>query len=354
MGHTPNYNLNVWNASDITAGLIYNDVFNGTVRDTDSNMTIIDGALHENNISKLNLSGGNMKGAINEALVSSMPLAATMNIGAAAGNYIIVTAGTGPITSFDSAPAGARRFMQFSVSATITYNSTYRLIPGAANLDVVSGDVLEWVSGGGGVWRCVNIERWNKSSVRSDLSVNMPTYTSALQIGITLSTTTTLEELALAMPEPSQLFIVPSGSSTSNISPSYARYGALTLTKEGGGRIFAVWNPSNSSDVWIASYASGAFFAWKRMTSNKQSGLLSITIPTGSQNASGTITFSPSFTITPLVTVVLSTGFPGGRSCSLDATTVPTASGFKANAGLSANATGDTVVTMRWYAEEVL
>lgn len=108
------------------------------------------------------MSGGNMTGAINEALVSSMAVSGTMNIGAAAGNYIIVTTGTGPITAFDVAPAGARRFMRFSVPTTINYNATTMLIPGSENLDVVSGDVLEWVSGGSGVWRCVNIERWNR------------------------------------------------------------------------------------------------------------------------------------------------------------------------------------------------
>ena len=193
-----------------------------------------------------------------------------------------------------------------------------------------------------------------RAQARKNTRNYLQTYTDASQIGITLSTTTTLEEIALAMPVGSQLFVVPSGLSTSNISPSYSRYGALTLTKEGSGRIFAIWNPSSSSDVWVASYANGSFFAWKRASSNIQSGIVSITIPSGSQNASGTISFSPAFSVAPNVTPVLSTGFPGGRSCSLDATTIPTTKGFKVNAGLSANAGSDTVVIMRWYAEEVL
>lgn len=110
--------------------------------------------------SKLPLSGGTMTGAINEALVSSMALASTMNIGAAAGNYIIVTAGTGPITAFDSITMGARRFLRFSVATTITYNATSMLLPGTADLPVAAGDVLEFVSGGSGIWRCVNIQPW--------------------------------------------------------------------------------------------------------------------------------------------------------------------------------------------------
>jgi len=115
----------------------------------------------------LSKSGGDMTGAINEALVSSMALAGTMDIGAAAGNYIIVTAGTGPITSFGTAQAGSRRSLRFSVSATISYNATSMLLPGAANISVVSGDVLTFVSGGGGIWRCVHIQRWVPSDERT-------------------------------------------------------------------------------------------------------------------------------------------------------------------------------------------
>lgn len=114
----------------------------------------------------MSMSGGTMSGAINEAMTSSMALAGTMAIGAAAGNYIIVTAGTGPITAFDSAPAGARRFMCFTVSATINYNATTMIIPGANNFNAADGDVLEWVSYGGGVWRCVNIEKFNRDWVQ--------------------------------------------------------------------------------------------------------------------------------------------------------------------------------------------
>ena len=146
----------LWNAVKIYARSLGFSV-DGVGADSEGNVPL--GALR--------LTGGSMTGAINEALVASMALSGTMKIGAAAGNYIIVTAGTGPITAFDTAPAGARRFMRFSVPATINYNATTMLIPGAVNLNVVSGDVLEWVSGGGGVWRCVNIERWERSQAHT-------------------------------------------------------------------------------------------------------------------------------------------------------------------------------------------
>ena len=108
----------------------------------------------------ISTTGATMTGAINEALLSSMAIAGTMNIGASNVNYIIVTAGTGPITAFDSITAGARRFLRFSVATSITYNASTMLLPGSANLIVNIGDVLEFVSGGGGIWWCVNIQPW--------------------------------------------------------------------------------------------------------------------------------------------------------------------------------------------------
>lgn len=193
-----------------------------------------------------------------------------------------------------------------------------------------------------------------RAQARKNTRNYLQTYTNASQIGITLTTTTTLEELAAAMPDNSEMVIVPSGSSTSNISPSSSRYGALTLVRSASSRWFAIWNSVSSSDMWVSGYANGSFFPWKRATSNIQSGVVNITIPSGSQNASATVSFSPTFAVAPLVTLVLNTGFPGGRSCALDPTTVPTTSSFKMWAGLNANASSDTVVSIRWYAQEVL
>ena len=140
----------------------------------------------------LPFTGGTLTGALNEALVQSMALASTMAIGAAAGNYIIVTAGTGPITAFDSIVMGARRFLRFSVATTITYNATTMLLPGAANLSVAAGDVLEFVSGGGGIWRCINIQRWN-----DDITGNAATATTAIT-ATTASTAAEATKLATA------------------------------------------------------------------------------------------------------------------------------------------------------------
>lgn len=100
----------------------------------------------------------NLTTAINENLVT-MASASTVNIGAATGNYVIIT-GTTAITAFDTAQPGTRRYVRFSDSLTVTYNATTMLLPGSTNITVVAGDVMVFVSGGGGIWRCVEYQPW--------------------------------------------------------------------------------------------------------------------------------------------------------------------------------------------------
>jgi hypothetical protein len=107
------------------------------------------------------ISGANLFGAFNENLVT-MASAATMNIGSASGNYIIVT-GTTTITAFDSAQPGSRRFMRASSSFTIMGSSNILIPGGLSSLSLISGDVIELVSGGGGLWRIVLDQPWNIS-----------------------------------------------------------------------------------------------------------------------------------------------------------------------------------------------
>jgi hypothetical protein len=109
-------------------------------------------------IGTANITTLNMSGAINQAL-TTMASASTMSIGAAPANYIIVT-GTTTITAFDSITAGAVRTLRFSDTVTVTYNATTMLLPGATNIVAYAGDVLTFVSGGSGIWRCTDIQRY--------------------------------------------------------------------------------------------------------------------------------------------------------------------------------------------------
>jgi hypothetical protein len=91
--------------------------------------------------------------AFNEAQVA-MASAATLAIGAAAGNYIAVT-GTTAITAFDTVQAGTERTLEFAAALTLTHNATSLILPGAANITTAAGDVAKFRSEGAGNWRCV-------------------------------------------------------------------------------------------------------------------------------------------------------------------------------------------------------
>ncbi|MDR3561674.1 MAG: phage tail protein [Negativicutes bacterium] len=97
----------------------------------------------------MTFTGGNLTGAINEKSVT-LASAATLNIGAAGGNVIIVTGNTG-ITAFDAPQAGTRRLLRFAGALTLT-NSINLILPGAQNLLVGAGDAVMMTSLGGGAW----------------------------------------------------------------------------------------------------------------------------------------------------------------------------------------------------------
>lgn len=99
----------------------------------------------------LTVQGGTMTGAINET-EATLASASTVNIGAAAANFILIT-GNIPITSFDSIQAGTRRKLKFGSALTINYDAVKMILPNAANMGINAGDVVEFVSLGGGNWQ---------------------------------------------------------------------------------------------------------------------------------------------------------------------------------------------------------
>lgn len=76
--------------------------------------------------------------------------AATIDLSAARGNSISITGSTGPITSFGTTPAGTVFWLTFVSTPTITHNATSLLIPGQADLVIVSGDKVRVESLGSG------------------------------------------------------------------------------------------------------------------------------------------------------------------------------------------------------------
>lgn len=126
--------------------------------------------------------GGTLTSALNEAPEVTLASAATVAIGAAAANSILVTGPTA-ITAFDSIADGAVRRITFGGALVLTHNATSLILPGAANITTAAGDVAQFLSLGSGNWRCVSYMRANGTPVvagtpSSDEPVNAQTGTS--------------------------------------------------------------------------------------------------------------------------------------------------------------------------------
>jgi hypothetical protein len=107
------------------------------------------------NYSSAYLSGGTLSGALNWGPAVTIASASTVNIGAAAGNYVLIS-GTTTITAFDTIAQGAMRLVEFQGALTLTYNATSLILPGAASITTAAGDTANFISEGAGNWRCLN------------------------------------------------------------------------------------------------------------------------------------------------------------------------------------------------------
>ena len=101
----------------------------------------------------------NVAGAVNQAPQVTLPSAATVGLGAAASNSILIT-GTTTIDSFGIAPAGITRTVEFQSALTLTYNATSMQLPGLANITTQSGDVMVVYSKGAGNWKVISYSRF--------------------------------------------------------------------------------------------------------------------------------------------------------------------------------------------------
>lgn len=106
-----------------------------------------------------------MDKALNEAPIVTLASAATVNIGAVPANTISIT-GAITINAFDTIAAGVTRRLVFQGGPTLTHNASSLILPGAANITAAAGDVAEFVSLGGGNWRCVSYQIASISPVR--------------------------------------------------------------------------------------------------------------------------------------------------------------------------------------------
>jgi hypothetical protein len=127
---------------------------------------------------RLPLAGGSLSGALNEAQGANIASATTTNIGAATGNYVVVT-GTTTITSFGTVQAGTRRIVNFSGILILTHNGTSLILPTAANITTAAGDTATFISLGSGNWVCVNYMRASGAALVGGGSSNVTVLASA-------------------------------------------------------------------------------------------------------------------------------------------------------------------------------
>lgn len=83
--------------------------------------------------------------------------AATVDLGAQASRSLRLT-GTNTISSFGTAASGTRRRLRIATGLTITHNPSNIICPGAVNLVLLAGDVLDVESLGAGVWVVVDLQ----------------------------------------------------------------------------------------------------------------------------------------------------------------------------------------------------
>lgn len=100
------------------------------------------------------LAGGQLTGALNDAARPTIASAATVSIGAANADTVIVS-GVATITSLGASTDGVKRTVMFTGALTLTHNATSLILPGGANITTVAGDVAEFINVGGSNWKCI-------------------------------------------------------------------------------------------------------------------------------------------------------------------------------------------------------
>ena len=86
---------------------------------------------------------------------SDIASATTTDLGAVIGLMHDIT-GTTTITGFGTVSAGIWKIIKFEGALTLTHNGTSLILPGAANITTVAGDVGIFMSEGSGNWRCLS------------------------------------------------------------------------------------------------------------------------------------------------------------------------------------------------------
>lgn len=96
-----------------------------------------------------------------EDTATSIAAASSVDIGSTTAKAIKITAGTGPITAWGTAPSGAHRDITFATAVVLTHNATSAILTGGGNITTAVGDTCRVESLGGGNWKMLSYQRAN-------------------------------------------------------------------------------------------------------------------------------------------------------------------------------------------------
>ena len=114
--------------------------------------------------------------AIDEG-VKGADIASGSTLTLVAGSDFADVTGTTTVTAISTRPAGSRFTFQFDGALTLTHNATTLILEGAVNLVTAAGDVVTFISEGGGNWRQLSPRLTATPSPMSRLASNSGTST---------------------------------------------------------------------------------------------------------------------------------------------------------------------------------
>ena len=162
--------------------------------------------------------------------------------------------GTTTITTIASTNSWDGRviYLQFDGALTLTHNGTSLILPGAANITTVAGDIAVFVQRGSGAWQCVNYLRKDGSSPGAGSFTTLTVSGNTTLGDAGTDTVTTNGNVTHNAPS--------SGNSvtTANVAGAYGFYNVVSLN--GGLVQNAAENTSNTSgsDARHASIVAGS------------------------------------------------------------------------------------------------
>jgi len=175
--------------------------------------------------------------------------ASTISLPAGGGGVYNITGTTG-ITGISSAQGGRCIKVRFAGALTITHNGTSLILPGAANITTVAGDVAEFINeaaqdASGSNWRCFNYQRASGSSVNITDQIatqaDQETATSVL-----LSVTPGRQQFH---PSAAKAWGMSTLSAGVPASPPTVHYNITSVTDTGTGRaVFVIATDFSSAD----------------------------------------------------------------------------------------------------------